>query len=201
MRSLLTSSLVVCAALAALPAVATPFHMQTFTNVAIADRAYNVTFKDMAFNDLPSSDQVPTFTTVASALEALNAIVNYAGSPSYSALASQASIPTNPYRSVIVPIRSSYARNPASGDFTSVYQGVGLDGVPSSADNYELDANINYNFYVPFADGATVFPGGLTIATFSVVTPAAVPEPASIALLAIGLFGIAQLRHRAGLGV
>lgn len=197
MRPSLTAGLAVCAALAAMPALATPFHMQTFTNVAIGGRAYNVTFKDSAFNDLPSSEQAPTFTSLASALAALDAIVNYTGLPSYNTLASQAANPGNPYRSVIVPITSSYARNPGLGDFTSVYQGVGLNDVPSAADNYELDANVNYNFFVPASANANVFPGGLTIATFSVSTPAVIPEPASVALLAVGLFGIARLRRPA----
>lgn len=188
MRSLLYAGALACAVVAAIPAQATPFHLKTFMNVPIGTQRFDVLFTDSAFSALSATQRVPVFVTLADATAALNAIISYAGSPSYNDLVSQAIVPNNPYRSVVVPFTASFARNPSAGDFLSVYRGAGINDLPSMANGYQLEADVNYNFFVPETN-PTVFPGGLTIATFSASVPAEVPEPASIALLALGVLG------------
>lgn len=165
-----------------LPGHATPFNGQTISNVTVNGTAYNVSFTDTAFAALPAAQQAPAFTTLASAVAALNAIVSR---PEYATLAALANPSANPYTSIVVPFSGVRARNAFSGDTVVVFEGVGIaQPAPTFPNqyqppNYELDANVNYAF------------AGISLTSFT-----AVPEPASLAVLAVGLIGAGLLRRR-----
>lgn len=181
MRNVLSAGLLLgLATVVAMPAAATPFHMQSLQNVVIAGTPYNVSFFDQAFLSLTAAQQSPAFTTEPAASAALSAIMS---APGYAALASAASAPQNSFTSVVVPFSAAFLRNSSPTDTAVVFRGLGSQGPApvAGASNFELDANVNYNF------------AGITLATFEVV---GVPEPGSFAVLALGLFGLGWARRR-----
>lgn len=183
MRKTLSAGLLLGAAtMLAPPVAATPFNSQSFSNVVIAGTSYTVSFFDLAFLNLTAAQQVPSFTTESEASAALSAIMS---APGYAALAALASNPTNSFTSVVVPFSAAFARNASPSDTAVVYRGLGAvaPAPVAGASNFELDANVNYDFN----------PAGITLATFAVV---GVPEPGSFAVLALGLFGLGWGRRR-----
>lgn len=180
MRNVLSAGLLLgLATVAATPVAATPFHLQSFSNVVIASSTYTVSFFDSAFLNLTATQQPPRFNTEAEASAALSAIMM---APGYAALANSASS-SNPFTSVVVPFSAAFARNASPSDTVVVFRGIGSQGpAPTAgASNFELDASVNYNF------------AGITLATFETV---AMPEPGSVAILAFGLFGLGWARRR-----
>lgn len=181
MRNVLSAGLLLgLTAVLAAPAAATPFHLQSLSNIVIAGTSYNVLFSDDAFLDLTAAQQAPTFITQSQASAALTAIMS---APGYAALVAVAAVPLNPFSSVVVPFSAAFSRNAFVGDTVMAFQGLGSTGPApvAGAGNFELNANVDYNF------------AGITLATFEVM---GVPEPASFAMLALGLFGLGWARRR-----
>ena len=180
MRAVLSTGLMLGLAALAFPAGATPFNNQTIPNLSIGGTAYSVTFFDKAFTKLTPAQQVPVFTTQAQASAALSAIM---ATPQYQTLLGQANMANRPdlfFRSAVVPFSGVFGR---AGDGFPVFLGLGsASPAPQpGASNFEVDANFDYTS------------NGLTLVT---VQALAVPEPASVAVLALGLFGLGWIRRR-----
>ncbi len=175
MRKLLLAGLVAGAAMmAALPAGATPLGGQTISNVVIQGTTYTVTFFDAPFNTIPAAGNV-SFSDQAGSYAAIAAIKGTA------AYASLTAAPSTFWLGVVVPTSQTFSGNTGP----TVFSGAVQTGPTTQVYQAEIFSQQDYTA------------SGYTIATFSAAaSTTSVPEPASIAMVAFGLFGVGWARRR-----
>lgn len=177
MRNLLLAGVVLGATAFSVPCLATPLAGKSISNLTINGSSYTVNFFDSALSAVPIPQN--TFATFTVANSAIAAIVS---SSSYATLiASANTVAGTYYKGLIVPYSLTYGPAPLQ------YNGA----VGASASNANLPL-----YYSPSEDPNTN--GDYTVVGYAIaqVIPTSVPEPASIAVVALGLFGLGWARRR-----
>lgn len=189
MRNLLLASVSAGILAVALPANATPLNGRTIYNVPVAGTSYNITFVDASLSQMPQSFQF-TFADFNGASAAITAVI---ATPEYSTFVAPANTVNGTYYSgFIVP----YGALLAPSDRPQEYNGAVYQFNSGNIDNFHL-------YYYPTNNVNTT--GDYTVVGYPVTAYALpsgqqfayVPEPASIAVVAFGLFGVGVLRRRA----
>ena len=174
----------------AAPSSATPLANKMISNVVVEGTTYNISFFDAALSQVQSQFQF-TFQTFSSASNAVVAIVNNAQFKALLTGANTIGDDTTYYQGILVPYGALLpGTNPAE-----------YKGAKFHADTGQIE---DLRFYYapsnsPFTTGNYTFVGyPVTVTSTPGQTPAdlAVPEPASIALVALALFGACVIRRR-----
>ena len=180
MRNLLLATIALGGSVLAFPVLATPLNGKSISNVIVGGTSYTVNFFDSALAAVPPPQL--TFSTFTNANSAIAAVVS---SSAYTALIATANTPgvaSTYYKGLIVPYTLPFG--PAPTQYNAAVGASASNADLSLYYNSSSDPNTN-------GDYTTV---GYSIAQFA----ATVPEPASIAVLALGLFGLGWARRRVG---
>ena len=188
MRKLILASFAASCLAAAVPANATPLSNKTIHDVMIDGTSYNVTFIDASLSQVPQSFQF-TFPSFNVASDAIKAII---ATPDYATLVAPANTVAGTYYSgFIVPYGALLPPTTRPQEY---------NGARFKADGSVI-AQFPF-FYYPTNNDLTT--GDYTFVGYPVTAYALpdgqqladLPEPASIALVALGLFCIGFLRRR-----
>jgi len=189
MRNLLLASLSAAILAIALPANATVLNGRTISNVLVAGTTYNISFVDTALSQMPQSFQF-NFADFGGASAAITAVIATADYKNFIAPAN--TVDGTYYSGFIVP----YGTLLSPTSRPQEYDGAVYQFKNGNVDNLPLyyyptnDVNTTGDYsVVGYPLTAYALPSGQQFASL--------PEPASIAVVAFGLFGIGVLRRRA----
>ena len=177
MRNLLLAGVALGVTAFSVPGLATPLAGKSISSLTVDGSTYTVNFFDSALSAVPIPQN--TFTTFVAANNAIAAIVS---SSSYTTLIATANtVQGTYYKGLIVPYSLTYGPAPL--------QYNGAVGASTSNGNLPL-------YYSPSEDPNTN--GDYTVVGYAIAQfiPASVPEPASIAVVALGLFSLGWARRR-----
>lgn len=172
-------------------ASATPLAYKSISNVVVDGATYNVTFLDEALASMPTMFQF-TFDSFAHASDAVTAIIARPEFAAFLANANTVSIPTSYYRGFIVPYGGLNPPTANPQEYNSAIYHPQTATIDQTTLYYTSTNNIfTSGDYTGVGYPVTAFAqlGGVQLADL--------PEPASIAVVAFGLFAVGAMRRRA----
>ncbi len=191
MRKILLAGVAVCFVGSAGSAGATPLAYKEIHNVLVDGLTYNVTFLDEALSTVPPSFQF-TFDTFAHAVDAVQAIVARPEYAAFIANANTVTVPTSYYIGFIVPYGGLNPPTTRPQEYNGARYVSQTGATTDTTFYYNPTTNIfTSGDYTGVGFPVTVYaqPSGVQLADL--------PEPASIAVVALGLFAVGAIRRRA----